>query len=280
MRKELAENQMKKEMDDVRVLLDQSQAALYVLQKEQFSYASSMTAHLLGYDNSGELIGKSFWEMIHPDDQNKINPGQEGDPSQGFSAPHIFRLVRKDGTICWVSMGGGITAYQGKPANVGHLIDLTSFKEMEKSLQNSLEKYQTILNEIDDSVGEVDLKGNITYTNDAGCRIYGHSREEAIGRNYRSFVAEEYVQNVYQAYNKVFRTGIPGKNIIYELIRKNDGNQRIVEDYISLIRNTDGVPTGFRTVSRDITDRKEAEKNWPNIVAGWRPFSGASRMPL
>jgi two-component system response regulator HydG len=135
----------------------------------------------------------------------------------------------------------------------------TSFREREKSLQDSLRRYETIINEVEDSVAEVDLKGNITFTNEAGCRIWGHTREEAIGRNYRSYVDEETAKRVYEAYNKVFRTGIPGKNIVYEIIRK-DGSRRIVEDSVSLIRNAEGGITGFRVVNRDITDRKKVEK--------------------
>jgi two-component system response regulator HydG len=108
-------------------------------------------------------------------------------------------------------------------------------------------------------VGEVDLKGNVGFTNKAGCRILGASMEESIGRNYRNYMDEKTAKFVFQAYNQVYRTGIPGKNIVYEIVRI-DGERRIIEDSVSLIRDAEGVITGFRTVSRDITSRKEAER--------------------
>jgi PAS domain-containing protein len=49
------------------------------------------------------------------------------------------------------------------------------------------------------------------------------------------------------------------KNIVYEIIRKNDGTRRIVEDSVSLISDENGKPKGFRTVSRDITNRRKTE---------------------
>jgi len=134
-----------------------------------------------------------------------------------------------------------------------------SFTEREKSLQDSLKKYQTIVNEVEDGVVEVDLKGNITFTNNGAYRHWGYTPEEATGKNYRSYMDEATAKFVYEAYNKVYRTGVPGKNIVYEIIRK-DGSRRIIEDSVSLVRNAEGVITGFRTVSRDITDRREAEK--------------------
>lgn len=246
--------------EDYRTIFEKSLIGLYVIQRGRFSYVNQRLSNILGYASPEELVGKSFRELIHPDDRRLIKLGMRGEETQVFPSQHIFRVFKKDGEIVWVRMDGSTTIYQGKPANVGHLIDLTPFKEMEKSLRDSLEKYQTILNEIEDSVGEVDLKGNIMFTNKAGCRIWGASYEESIGRNYRSYVDDETEKIVYEAYNKVFRTGIPGKNIIYEIIRKDDGSRRVIEDSVSLIRNADGKITGFRTVSRDITDRKEAEK--------------------
>jgi PAS domain S-box-containing protein len=213
----------------------------------------------LGYGSPDQLIGKSLWELIHPDDRGLVKLVMEKGKNELFQEGSIFRVFKKDGTILWVHMGGSTTVYQEKPANVGHLIDITPFKETEKTLRQSLEKYQTIINEIEDGVAEVDLKGIITFTNNCASRIWGHTVEEGPGRSYRSYVDEETAKTVYKAYHEVFRTGIPGKNIVYEIIRK-DGSRRIVEDSVSLIRNADGEITGFRTVSRDITQRKETEK--------------------
>ena len=244
--------------DDYRTLCEKSLAGLYVIQNGRFSYANSMLSNILGYESPEELIGKSFWELIHPDDRGLVKLGMEGEQTQGFPDQPIFRVFKKDGTILWVRMEGSTTTYRGRPANVGHLIDLTPFKKKEKSLQESLEKYQTILSEMEEGVGEVDLKGNITFANRCH-KIWGHTRGEDLGVNYRSYMDEETAKFVYQAYNKVYRTGIPGKNIIYEIIRK-DGKRRIIEDSVSLIRNGDKKITGFLVVSRDITQRKETEK--------------------
>jgi PAS domain S-box-containing protein len=245
--------------DGYRTISEKSLVGLYVIQRGRFSYVNSMLSDTLGYGSPEELIGKSFWELIHPDDRRLVKLGMEEGRSEVFQDRPIFRVFKKDGTIIWVHMGGSTTIYRGKPANVGHLMDVTPFKEKEKSLHDSLEKYQTIINEIEDGVAEVDLKGIITFTNNCASRIWGHTVEEGPGRSYRSYVDKETAKTVYKAYHEVFRTGIPGKNIVYEIMRK-DGRRRVVEDSVSLIRNAEGMITGFRTVSRDITDRRETEK--------------------
>jgi PAS domain S-box-containing protein len=246
--------------DDYHTIFEKSLVGLYVIQRGRFSYVNSRLSNILGYENPEELRGKSFWEVIHPDDRERIRLSTEGEQAPGHQDWPIFRVFKKEGTILWVRMEGSTTVYQGKPATIGHLIDITSFKETEKTLRQSLEKYQMIINEIGDGVAEVDLRGNLTFNNDTSFKIWGTSREEAKGgRHYLSYMDENSGKALFQAYNKVFRTGIPDK-IIYEINRK-DGKRRIIEDSVSLIRKpTDGSVIGFRSVSRDITDRRETEK--------------------
>jgi len=244
--------------DGYRTISEKSLVGLYIIQRGRFSYVNSMLSDILGYGSPDQLIGKSLWELIHPDDRGLVKLVMEKGKNELFQDRSIFRVFKKDRTILWVHMGGSTTVYQEKPANVGHLIDMTPFKEIEKSQRDSLEKYRKIFNEVEDGVVEVDLKGNITFSNNGAARIWASTVERETGLNYRSYVDEETAKTVYQAYNKVFRTGIPGK-FSYEIIRR-DSSRRIIEDSVSLIRNAEGKITGFRAVSRDITDRKETEK--------------------
>jgi two-component system response regulator HydG len=126
------------------------------------------------------------------------------------------------------------------------------------SLQESLQRYETILNDLDVYLGETDLEGNITFINDAGCRLAELSRRILIGRHYKTFTDPETAERIRQIYENIYKTGIPAKNVIFEVIDKH-GRRRTVDQSVSLIRNTEGVITGFRNVSLDITARKEAE---------------------
>ena len=132
-------------------------------------------------------------------------------------------------------------------------------KPTREILLESLKNYQAILDEVEDCVGEVDLQGNITATNRAGMKIWGAvKKEDILGANFRSYMDQETADFVYLAYNNIYRTGIPDK-ITYD-IRKKDGSRATVEDSVAPIRNLEGRITGFRTVSRDITDRKRKEQ--------------------
>jgi PAS domain S-box-containing protein len=244
---------------DYQTVAEKSIAGLYVLQEGQLIYVNAWLCKILGYESREELIGKPFGELIHPDDRNLFEGEITGQKGLNTPGRRVARVFRKDGRTIWALMEESAALYRGRSASVGCLIDFTPFKQAEESLRHSLERYEVMINEVEDAVAEVDLNGNILSTNRAGCRYWGTSMEESIGVNYRTYMDEETAKFVARAYNQVYRTGVPGKNIVYEIIRKN-GERRIIEDCVSLIRNTEGVITGFRTVSRDITSRKEAER--------------------
>ena len=163
--------------EDYRTLCEKSLACLYVIRRGRFSYVNSGLCNTLGYESPEELIGKPFWEVIHPDDRGLAKLSMESDQASGLGDWPVVRVLKKDGTVLWARMEGSSTVYRGEPASIGHLIDLTPYKQIEKSLRDSLERYQTIVNEVQDTVAEVDLKGNLTFVNKANCRNYGYSRD-------------------------------------------------------------------------------------------------------
>ncbi|MDI7261820.1 MAG: PAS domain S-box protein, partial [Thermodesulfobacteriota bacterium] len=132
-------------------------------------------------------------------------------------------------------------------------------KKAEETLRGSEERYRTILENIEDGYFEVDLAGNFTFFNDAVCRMLGYSRDEIMGMNNQQYTDPENAKKLYNAFNKVYRTGIPTKGFEWEIIRK-DGTKLYGEVSVSLIRNPNGQPIGFRGIVRDITERKKFEE--------------------
>jgi PAS domain S-box-containing protein len=128
-----------------------------------------------------------------------------------------------------------------------------------ENARQSEEKYRTILESISEGYYEVDLAGNFTFFNDSLCKILGYSKDELTGMNNRQYANEENAKKLYKIFNKVYRTGEPDNLFDYEIIRK-DGAKRHMEASISLIRDAQGQPMGFRGIARDATERKRAEE--------------------
>ena len=131
-------------------------------------------------------------------------------------------------------------------------------EEAERSLRKSEEKYRSVLQDIEDGYFEVDLSGSFTFFNERMGDMLGYSDEEMAGLNFRSFMDRKNTSIVMGVFNEVYKTGKSAKAIDWKLIRK-DGQELCIETSVSLIRDRVGVPVGFRGITRDITERKNAE---------------------
>jgi len=129
----------------------------------------------------------------------------------------------------------------------------------EEALRKSEEKYRTILHSIEEGYFEVDLAGNLTFFTDRLCTFLGYSKEELMGMNNRQFMTEESAKKVYQVFSEVYRTGEPGNAFDWEMINR-DGTKQWIETSVSLIRDSNGQPIGFRGIGRDVTERKQMEE--------------------
>ena len=140
-----------------------------------------------------------------------------------------------------------------------------TFNERDKSrtstdvLRRSEEKYRIVLEQMFDSYYEVDLAGNFTFVNDAACLNLGYTREELIGKNFQVTLSENNAKTVFEAYHAAYVSGEPNKGFAFA-VRRKDGTVGYAESSISLRRNEQGEIIGFRSISRDITERKQSEE--------------------
>jgi len=217
---------------------------------------------LLGYSEE-ELVGRPVMDL-YADRPN----GKE-------KAKQIFVIFRKgqqiideemqmqkaDGTPVWVSLTvNAIRDAQGEiMESRSMVVDITERKRAGDALRESEEKYRTILESIEDGYYEVDTDGNFIFFNDAFCKMGGYSKDEIMSMSYRQFMDQKNFEEVYKAFNIVYKTGKPTKGFDYAIIMK-DGSKRYVEVSISLRKNSKGHPIGFQGIMRDVTDRKMGEE--------------------
>jgi len=136
---------------------------------------------------------------------------------------------------------------------------ITELRRREEDVKHSEEKYRTILESIEDGYYEVDIAGNFTFFNDSICKILGYTNDELMGMNNRQYTEKENAKRLYQTFNRVYKAGKPTKIFDWEIIRK-DTTKGHVEASVSLIKDTEGQPIGFRGIARDVTERKLAEE--------------------
>jgi len=163
----------------------------------------------------------------------------------------------------------------GRNCYLESFIDISDRKKAEEAFRESEGKYRTILEEMEDVYFETDIKGNITFVNASSCKMSGYSEEELIGMPFKKISAPDDIEKIMQYFGEIFLTDKTGKPFLWNLVKKNR-EQGFFEIVVSLIRDKQGNPVGFRGIGRDITERRKAEAELQQTLESLRKSFGVT----
>jgi PAS domain S-box-containing protein len=129
---------------------------------------------------------------------------------------------------------------------------------------------QAILATAADAILATDHRGMICFWNSGAARIFGFSKEEALGNSLNLIIPERLRKRHRDGYERVMATGETrygaGDLLAVPAITK-DGRQISVEFTITLLRDTGQRITGMAAILRDVTARFEETRRLKRDLA-------------
>jgi diguanylate cyclase (GGDEF)-like protein/PAS domain S-box-containing protein len=201
-----------------------------------------------------------FVKVIHPDDREWVFQQTKLSTRTGKEVDYEYRMIDAKGKQIWVRDRGCLI--RDKRGNVvgreGVMIDITQQKLIEEELRNGEERFRNVIENASDIIYIHDLDGNYLSINQAGERIFGFTRDEALKMNMRDVAVPDQIEIVREHLKKKLKD--PSKQTSYEVecIRK-DGTRLMLEVNSSAILKN-GEPVAIQGIARDITERKRADE--------------------
>jgi len=263
LRRELKERQradaaLRESEEKYRNLVENVSDVIYEIDSQGVViYISPVVRDVMGYEQA-DIVGKKFIEFVYEDDRSRLIE-RFFELSEGIEYPFEYRLIHKSGDIRWVRtkttpiMEGG--SFKGAR---GTLIDITGRKQTEKALQQSEERYRTLVENASDIVFRTDENGYFTFVNPAALRVSGYEEGEVIGKHYKMFIRNDMFKEAITSFANQLIKKIPNTYTEYPILTK-EGHEVWLGQNTQLIMKEDRV-TGFQAVARDITERKRMEK--------------------
>jgi PAS domain S-box-containing protein len=249
-----AEEALRASEEKYRLLFDLESDALFLIEREsgRILEASAGATTLYGYSHDEWLTMRNVDISAEPQ-------GTRAATRDGATSIPLRWHRKKDGTVIPVDIRATQCEWQGRPAHLAAIRDITERERAEEALRKSEERFRSILDSIQDGYFEVDTAGYLTFFNPALVLILGRPSSELMGMNNRLYMTPECGKAVFRTFNRIFRTGIPEQAVGWAILRP-DGTLRSVEASVSLIKAEDGSVKGFRGTVRDITERKHVEE--------------------
>lgn len=241
-------------------LVEDSKAGVYIIQENRFAYVNNAMCSIFGYTNK-ELIGQPIVNIIQPADQNKIEEYSTQILNGIILNKHInFQGKHKNGQLVFVEIISNLTQYEGKPAIIGSLLDVTE----QSKYFTQLKKLYTAIQQTQASVVITDIEGTIEFVNDAFLAISGYSRIDALGKNPRILKSGITPK---ETYDEMWAALTAQKNWQGVLINKRkDGSIYWESANITPITNDAGETINYVAVKEDITHKIMEEEERKMLI--------------
>ena len=118
-----------------KTLVESSVTGIFIHQDGKYEFVNGKFAEIHGYKPE-ELVGKEYLGLIHPDERDAFAQIASARlKGEAVSQQYEVRKLRKDGTTIWCEMMAARIEYGGRPAIMGHIIDITSRKRAEERIK-------------------------------------------------------------------------------------------------------------------------------------------------
>jgi PAS domain S-box-containing protein len=244
----------------IDIILNNAHDGIVILgENYTFEYVNERGLAIYGGQDS-DLLGKDFRHFVKDDMAKMVTENYER-RRRGEDVPSVypFCLIRKDGSE--VTVEGRMTMVIGpdsKPKIIAHIRDITQQEDDLRALEESKTRYRLLVETMKDGLAVDNEDGELTYVNEAFCRMLGCDVDELIGKHW-SDLTDEMTPTDVRGKIKDRKIGISES---YELTWSNTNGEAVptIVSATPYIDN-DGKFAGTFAVITEISSQKDAEES-------------------
>ncbi len=258
----LSEAALRTSEERFRVLTEHAQDLIWSIDVEgRFTYLSPSVERFLGL-NTTEMLGHHFAELLAPEALEMTNRlFAEGMAGTRTEARFEARLVPRSGEPIWYELYAVFLVDDaGRPMAVqGVARDITERRQADAALRESEERHRHLATQVRDIIWSIDSSGRFTYCSPSLERITGFTPEEVMGRGLDAIMHPDYLEQGMQLFGQA-ASGELDELMFESALRRKDGSVCPCEVNCVVLRDANGQLVGINGVTRDITERREAEQ--------------------
>jgi len=259
-----AEEELRKERDFVKNLVETAQAIVLVLDIQgRIVSLNPYMEEVSGY-RLAEVQGRDWFDTFMPERERRHIRELFAKAIGGVcTRGNINAIVTKGGQerqIEWYdnTLKDGVGRIVGLLA-VGQ--DITERKRAEEAVRREKELAQKYLDVAAVMFIVLDSRGNITLVNRKGTEILEFDQNEIIGKNwFENFIPPDQKERLRNIFDQLMSGEIEDLEYVESSVLTKNGRERIIAWHNALLKDENGRIIGTLSSGNDITDRREAEK--------------------
>jgi diguanylate cyclase (GGDEF)-like protein/PAS domain S-box-containing protein len=168
-------------LDICRTVLERSPSGVFIAQDGALAFANPRLAEIHGYASVQEMLGLALERLVHPEDRELVL-ARARQRQEGVEVPaqYEFRGLKADGSTVWLEVHSLRGRHRGRPAVVGHVLDVSERRRARRVLAESEERYRLLAENMSDLVCLHDGRGRVVYCSPSVRRVLGVGAEELV----------------------------------------------------------------------------------------------------
>ena len=164
-------------------LLDATPNFIGVAIDERVAYANAASQRMLGFASQGEMLNRSVYDFVHPDDRERARDAIQRASQSGGPVPFFeVRMLARDGTELEVEVWLAPIRLRGRAAVLVHGRDYSRRRRAERALQESEALYRRLAENSSDIISEYDANWRLLYVSPSMERVLGYPQNTWVGR--------------------------------------------------------------------------------------------------
>jgi PAS domain S-box-containing protein len=216
------ENKLRESEKRFKILSETSPFAIiiYFQQNNSICYVNTEAEKLTGYSRK-QLLGMSFWDIIHPENFKHIKErGLSKLISDTTPARLELQIQKRKGEIKWANFAVSKIEFDGEPAVIGTAFDITEKKEAELLIRESEMHFRSLYENAPVPYVSLTKKGIILYSNNCFTRELDYSKLESVHHWIGEFTKHNELKKVDLLIKTIIKNGHLS-NFIIDLVNKN-----------------------------------------------------------
>ncbi len=242
-----------------RILAETTTSGIYVVRGKRLLMVNSAIQKLTGYSRD-ELLSMDPFELAHPDFRDIFNERRMSRERGEDISPNLeFKIITRSGAERWLYLTSGVITFDGEPAVLGTVFDITERRRAEEALKSSEARFRSYfeLPLVGISINSP-TKGWLE-VNDRICEILGYSRQELSHLTWAELTHPDDLAADVKQFDQLMAGEIDSYSMEKRYIRKC-GDTVWASMSIGCVRNHDGKVDYTIALLRDITEHKLLEE--------------------
>jgi PAS domain S-box-containing protein len=275
--------------EELRALYEGAGEGILVVdaRTRQFVRANRALCTLLGYSEE-ELLSLSVRDVHPPESVSRAIEAFEAVCDRRLDCVRNLPCRRKDGSVVYVDITVYCLDNRESPCTIGFFHDVTEQNRTIELLRGSEERHRLIANHVGDVIWTAPLtlsgakliattdigalvddvleRWRFSYVSPSVTHVFGYTPEEALQKSLRGLCSAESYARVREAVVTEFMRHVSGTEgsfqqhtLEMEMFAK-DGSSRWCEVVSTYLRNGNELPTAMLGITRDISQRRQAEQ--------------------